>query len=179
MTSHPVPVEAAIQVFLDRFDVLIDDWSATSAKLEDLQKALAACGARQAQIKADVDQLQSAATLLGFDMFAEHDKRNLLAASDGSDIKPSQPMAPLASTAFKVKDWVLQAVKDAYPEPVRATELRARLREQGHDIHDKTIGMTLYRWLKRGKVSRTNLDWYYEPEPLVDHDDRQPMGGLF
>lgn len=52
----------------------------------------------------------------------------------------------------------------AHPDPVRAAALREKLEMAGIKTHEKTVGMTLYRLLREGKLRREGWDWFFIPE---------------
>ncbi len=103
-------------------------------------------------------------------------------SSDGGT--PQMPGAAHAGlTAPTIKDRVLVAAEKAYPNPVRVTELRQQFGQSGIVVHEKSLGVALYRWSKAGRVRREGRDWYYVPVngsasmgpiPQIDLD-----GGLF
>jgi hypothetical protein len=90
------------------------------------------------------------------------------AVPPGVKYPPPRPAPPLdtgpSTGRPKVKDHVLDAAKAAYPNAVRAAEISKTLAATGMHIHEKTVGMSLYRWLQVGKVRRDGRDWYYVPE---------------
>ena len=107
----------------------------------------------------------SAARLFGFELIpavASHDQRQ-----NTPDQKPLPKIdkstgLPKPKT---IKKLVLEEAKAVYPEPIRARAIREKLEAlRGEVLHEKTIGMTLYRLLKEGALRRNNWDWYYIPE---------------
>lgn len=63
-----------------------------------------------------------------------------------------------------VKEFVLNHMKEIYPETIRSRNLQEIYeRETGQIVHEKTIGMTLYRLLKDGLVSRDGWNWQLVP----------------
>ena len=71
---------------------------------------------------------------------------------------------PTDSRPKTIKDHVLEAAQQAYPNPIRASALRRLLEEKGIKVHEKTIGMTLYRLSQRGLLTRMGWDWTFVPE---------------
>jgi hypothetical protein len=67
-----------------------------------------------------------------------------------------------------IREAVLDLAKAAFPQAVFAAELRKALEKQrGGTLHDKTIGMTLYRLSKDGLMRREGQkNWFYVP-PLT------------
>lgn len=76
---------------------------------------------------------------------------------------------------LSVRLMVLEELKQAFPHPVRAGTVRKLLQEKGINVHEKTVGMTLYRLsLGDRPLSRRSgrLDWYYVPD-----GEEQPSSG--
>ena len=86
-------------------------------------------------------------------------------ADEGASAAPQQAVpAPKPAATPKIKDFVLIEAKQAYPNPVRSADLRAHLMNIfGREVHEKTIGMTLYRLLKLGLIRREDRDWFFVP----------------
>ena len=82
----------------------------------------------------------------------------------GVDLGPMGTRTGLRS-AQSIKAVILHAAEDAYPSPVRAAAVRGALTVNGYAIHQKTVGMTLYRLSLTGHVRREGLDWYFVPQP--------------
>jgi len=63
-----------------------------------------------------------------------------------------------------VRGLVLAAVEKAYPNAIRAADIHRQLIDRGHPVHEKTVGMTLYRWSLENRVRRDGkMDWYFVP----------------
>jgi hypothetical protein len=75
------------------------------------------------------------------------------------------PAADRIQGGRSIKAMVLQATEDAFPLPVQAAEVRRALGSNGYTIHEKTVGMTLYRLSVSQRVRRDGLDWYFIPQP--------------
>jgi hypothetical protein len=71
------------------------------------------------------------------------------------------------------KDLALEFLKNSYPKHVRAADVQdyveRRLRKK---FHDKTAGMTLFRFSRDGVARRVGWDWFYVPE-----DQREGLKG--
>ena len=64
-----------------------------------------------------------------------------------------------------IRDMVLEQLKLAGKRGMKATPLRGMIESLlGRRLHDKTIGMTLYRLSKDGSVRRDGIDWYFVPD---------------
>lgn len=74
------------------------------------------------------------------------------------------PFPPPSRKPFK--DRALELLQEAYPEPLKAAQIQARIeKEHGSKYHDKTAGMSLYRLSKDGSVRREGKDlWFFVPE---------------
>jgi hypothetical protein len=73
----------------------------------------------------------------------------------------NQPPAKQA----KVKHIVLDRLRELSPEGARSSPLRQYLEQsQGIQVHEKTVGMTLYRLSNDGLVHRKGQTWFYGPQ---------------
>ena len=80
-----------------------------------------------------------------------------------SDVGPSTEGSDGASQPFK--DAVLRALRDAYPHPLKAAEIRSKAETAlSKSFHEKTAGMTLYRLSKDGHVRREGHRWFFVPD---------------
>jgi hypothetical protein len=92
------------------------------------------------------------------------DLARLIEEGDGdADEVPQVPSLPGATST--VREMVLDRVRAAGGNGVKAAEIRAFL-ESAHkmDIHEKTVGMTLYRLLKQRLVGRKGHIWFIAPQ---------------
>lgn len=155
--------QLATEVVVQKFRNIAVEYKQNSEQIEGLQK-------RQAVLELMAQDCYAAARLFGFDLAAETAVSGS-PASIPEDTKP-QNSTPLSNLpAGTIRDMVLEEAQAAYPEPVRATPLRVRLEQRrGESLHEKTIGMTLYRLSKDGLVTRKGRDWFFVPKPT---------GGLF
>lgn len=162
----PSEAEAAKRAIVDRFRETADAYNASTEKVAQLEAAIAAEKEFQSALQNVASDCYSAARLFNFDLIKEFNETVL--AKQHSEHRPevaiTPPPAPQATKPLLIKDLVLQAAQQAYPNAVRASALREALGAAGHSIHEKTIGMTLYRLLKSGIVRRTGRDWYFVPE---------------
>ena len=146
--------------FVDAHNVLFDKWEAgriTIAAARDVieqqQQIIAAAEAEMAECFAKATNLRDAAALLGFDLM-----------SVGQSAAEEMTVEQADTNGFSIKNFVLSRAMAAHPEPIRAATIRDMVRKMGHDIHDKTIGMSLYRWSQKGVLRREGkADWYYIP----------------
>lgn len=79
------------------------------------------------------------------------------------------PLATPAATTLKpppVKAFLAKALKEAGATGAKAAPLReAYARAYGIDIHEKTVGMTLYRMANDGLVRRDGHTWFLAEAP--------------
>lgn len=124
----------------------------------------------------------AAARVLKFDLIAA------AVAGDGEP-KPTEspkimnasPQAALPNAAGKsIREAILNYARAAYPKPVHATALRVELEKARGVLHEKTIGMSLYRLSKEGLVRREGRkDWFYVPPEGEASNPGGDTPGLF
>ncbi len=135
----PDSPEDAIAAIVARYQQLCADHEKAQAHIERLQ-------IHQHGLAAQISDCFAAARLFGFD----------LVAAFGA--------APVGKSGPTIKDLVLEAAELAYPNPVEAAGIRRALAAAGHVIHEKTVGMTLYRLSVKGYVRRDGKQaWYFIP----------------
>jgi hypothetical protein len=122
-------------------------------------------------LRAKINDCFAAARLFEFNLLAEFQgdangdpRQPMLQAPDpiAHELSPVS-VTPVSKSGPPVKVLVLDAVEQAYPRPVRAANIRQELAGRGYAIHEKTVGMTLYRWSLDGHVRRDGRDWYFVP----------------
>jgi hypothetical protein len=172
--APPNEVEAS---FFAKYEDLIGAWAYANRLIEDAKERISREQAEIAQhedfqrhLRANAHKLQDAALLLGFDLFKRHEE--VRQAKLREEVGPQQASPAIAQAPqppaeeFSIKDYVLGEAAMAYPQPVRASEIRDKVLAMGRDIHPKTIGMSLYRWSQKGFLRREGkADWFFvEPE---------------
>lgn len=86
------------------------------------------------------------------------------AASEEIGVDQADGETADAATAPRVRDAILERLKFAGPRGLRASELRQYYENAFATIlHEKTIGMTLYRLSKEERVRREGRTWFYVP----------------
>lgn len=123
-------------------------------------------------LRAKINDCFAAARLFEFNLLAEFQgdangdpRQRMLQAPDdpiAHDLSPVS-VSPVPKSGPPVKVLVLDAAEQAYPRPVQAGNIRHELVGRGYAIHEKTVGMTLYRWSLAGCVRREGRDWYFVP----------------
>ncbi len=75
---------------------------------------------------------------------------------------PQNIPAPAASEPPTIYQMALQYLKQAGDKGAKASVIQTYVEKAlGREIHFKTIGMSLYRLLKRGQVRRKGHTWFY------------------
>jgi hypothetical protein len=90
---------------------------------------------------------------------------------------------PKLEAGATIRELVLERLKLAFPEGLKAADIRAHIEAlRGTELHEKTVGMTLYRLSLDGAVSRTGRTWFFVPEAknpggdtpgLFNRDDKE------
>ena len=154
---------ATQRTFLSRLQMLIDAWTAAETAINQATIEIERQKAAKEAYNSEITKLRNAAEVLGFDLLEVWNASFLATAV--TETAPSSFLSPQPDGSGRIKDLVLLQAKSAYPNAVRAAQIRDLLRSQGHDIHDKTVGMSLYRWLRQGRMERQGMDWFYVPTP--------------
>lgn len=155
MAWNSVEEKAAIlKGTVAKFREIAADYQRTQQHITVLQNRLT-------ELSAQAQDCHSTARLFGFDLIAAaaaqaHSETN---AAPPVEMPPPAPSVPQRPNSIKV--YVLEAARQAFPNPVRATQLRKQLEEQGINVHEKTMGMTLFRLKKEGLVERQGRDWFF------------------
>jgi len=149
---------------LKKFNELLDRQSYITKQIEALnQEALT--------VDEGIQGCRTVAKLFHFDLPEPVEERGeqqhaaislLPSGPAGSPPKPGTRQKSVSDGT--VKDFVLKHLEAIYPETVRSRNLQEMYeRETGQNIHEKTMGMTLYRLLKDELVSRDGWNWRFNP----------------
>lgn len=100
-----------------------------------------------------------------------------LAAKQGRMTSP--PPAVASEQAMpRIRDVILERLKSAGSGGTRAAPIRQYIKEKyGRDIHEKTVGMTLYRLASDKLVHRIGITWFFGPEGPGMQDPGAPTPG--
>lgn len=75
-----------------------------------------------------------------------------------------------------ISEFVLSRLQTAFPNGLKAAGIRDDYeRQHGIILHEKTIGMTLYRLFKTGAVRREGHMWFFAGPPAAE--TKNPGGG--
>lgn len=151
---------------IKRYLRVVAAWQTNKQEIERLQAQIAEIEKKQVDLFKEGDDCTVAARLFGFDLEAEIRALVQETGSSSETAPPAQMPLPISAETSppKVKDLVLAAAREAYPKPVRAAQVRQTLEARGIKVHEKTVGMTLYRWLRAGELRRDGWDWFFVPE---------------
>lgn len=164
---------AAIKAAIGKYLELGREYHAAKREKE---RAEAAKNAADARLLAAVDghaQLVNMGRLFGFDLVKEYQAwdekqsrlpNSKLRAEPATATEIAAAVVEADKPKLTIKDQVAAAARDSYPNPVRASALRKQLEVSGLSIHEKTIGMTLYRLSREGVIRRQGWDWFFVPE---------------
>lgn len=160
-------VEIAKIVIVERFRQLARDYNASLARVANLNEMMQTETNLQAQMQAIAQDCHAAARVLGFDLVAEASAVPQEGASVSEpaleQIIPPPSPPPISASSMSIRDEVLERARLAYPAAVKATALRAELEKHRGALHEKTIGMTLYRLSRDGLVERDGRNWFFVP----------------
>jgi hypothetical protein len=66
--------------------------------------------------------------------------------------------------------FALAMLRDHYPKGIKAPQIRAAfLSERGIELHEKTMGMSLWRLKASGAIRREGHLWFSVPAPSAHH----------
>jgi hypothetical protein len=170
MPDSPEEVRAAI---LARYRKLCAEHEMAQQNVELVQ-------AHQRELMTQINDCFAAARLFEVDLVAEFQGKAKSDPRQPTLLTPDPvapgllpvPAAPGVRTGPSVKTLVLEAAARAYPRPVRASDVRRELEKLGYTIHEKTVGMTLYRWSLSHFPQRAGRDWYFIPPDQIPPDQR-------
>jgi hypothetical protein len=168
MTQPPTYRDPKVQLFLDTYQTTLRAWGVIYEEAKRIREQLADVELRLKAADEAYQEVVAAAAVFGIDV-ATLWKERLDAVQaeqpEGTPIPALTATPPVDGSPEKsIKDRVLEAAQSAYPNPVKASGLRKQLEETGLKVHEKTVGMTLFRLSKRGLMRRRGLEWFFVPE---------------
>jgi hypothetical protein len=159
------PAKTAV---IERFRRIATEYQKIVDSIQGHNAAIAELHEKLNSLNPIAQDCYAAARLFGFDLAAEA----AVMADDGEKVSPLLETSPPAHPKGKtIRELVLEEAEKAFPEAVRASPLRLKLEHmRGEKLHEKTIGMTLYRLLKDGFLRRDKRDWYFVPPDKRDKE---------
>lgn len=130
-------------------------------RIEDANASIQRLMREFRELSEQVEQLDAAAKVFGLPV-------------DGDSVKTPTP--PQAKNKRQFKHIAFDVLKRAYPNTVKASEIQEEAERQlGRKFHDKTAGMTLYRFLQKRIAERVgHSDWRYIPPKEEGRGESQP-----
>lgn len=162
-------VRAAI---VRRYRQVCAEWTLDREQIKNFQTKIAYLETRQRELAERAKGYADAGRQFGVDVIAElesqlhHEQEQQRQGSfeiiEGPQTSP--PIQPPPERGPAVKDVILEIARQAFPQPVQAKEIRQELLNRGISTHEKTAGMTCYRWSLDGLMRRSGRNWYFVPE---------------
>ncbi len=179
----------------DPKSTILEVTGAVVAEWHEAARIIADQQARQNALSARYADLQAAARVFGFDLDSEYQiwmakivdavasriGDNSVSINGPVTVTATAEAAPTIPPpkARTIKEIVLEAAKEAYPKAIRASGVRNLLGMQGFNVHDKTVGMTLYRLSREGAIKRVGkADWFFIPENERQNEESPADTGL-
>src|SRR5258708_11781804 len=137
--------DVAKVAIIHRYRQICADWASDQSRINELQSGISEIQNHQASLAAEANDCIAAARVFHFDLLAETNKQieqefRRQGAFDLIDTPPpSAPIQPPQPKSPKIKNLVLGYLEQAYPRPVKASEIRRGLTNQGIAIHDTTV----------------------------------------
>jgi len=165
---------AAIFAAVCKFRDLHIEWHSALQEQEHGKIIVQQAKERKRSVNAQYAQLVAMAELFGFDVQEEFRKDQERQQQLPNQSPSANQIVNMAEDVTEenpktVKEHAIRAAELAYPNSIRASTLRQKLEEMGIKVHEKTVGMTLYRLSKDGMLRRDGWDWFFVPE-----DERRP-----
>jgi hypothetical protein len=82
----------------------------------------------------------------------------LIGQNGGGDVQSTELVD--GSLSPNIRELVVARLQQAGKAGIKAAEIREFLGAQGVELHEKTVGMTLYRLSKEGRARREGRTWY-------------------
>jgi hypothetical protein len=156
------------------------------AERTDIRKTRAALGVRDREIDRELADIQAAGRVFGIEIDLPKEEedawqRSFFEAPFQRTIrrlimepKEAAPETTAAAKAVatkaempRISDIVLDRLKEAAERGTKAAPIQAYIENTyGKKIHDKTVGMTLYRLQREGRVRRQGHTWFIVPETM-------------
>lgn len=165
--------EAAIEAITDRFRVIAAEYQNLEGQIRAAQETIAKLQSQLEPLRQQAGDCYAAARVLNFDLIARvaaPPPTYPLSSEMTFHIEAPTPPVTVMPATRSIRDEILALAKTAFPEPLRAASVKEQLEKTRGPLHYKTVGMTLYRLAKEGKmVRRGQKNWFYVPP----HDDAE------
>ncbi|MBA3526793.1 MAG: hypothetical protein H0T82_07730 [Sphingomonas sp.] len=102
------------------------------------------------------------------------DVPGLLSKMEDGQFSSAKPV--VAKRSIPIRTVILEYLHTAGEQGAKAAQVRQHLADaHGITVHEKTPGMTLYRLLKEGLVSRNGRTWY--AKQVTENDENEASSG--
>lgn len=164
----------AIAAIVARCRVFAGQYQDAEKRIRDAEAIIATEQASKKKTVAFINDCIAAARVLEFDLPAAMKK-----GGDATEVGLPRPDdTSVGASRIPIRELVLQIARDAAPIAIRASEVRKQIEAQRGPIHEKTVGMTLYRLSKDGAVRREGRDWYFVHRPTDPADGKKAATDL-
>lgn len=131
---------------MSKYNALKAKQNKLCSRRDSLERAIKECDSR-------LEDCFAAARLFGINL-----------TSSPTDIQQNLGILGNLEDKPTLRDFVLSTLKKQHPAPLKAREIQEQYEFLYGKIHDKTVGMTLYRLSKDGEVVRKGRDWTFSAE---------------
>ena len=161
--------DAAVFAVMKKVDDIAARWNDARAEADHAREQLKTADEQQKICASQYEDCKVTARLFGFDLdvewkayLARQHRADTAAEAQANSIPASGSGIDTEETKRPtIREFVLETAKQAYPNHIRAVELRRQLETKGIITHEKTIGMTLYRLSKEQLLRRSGRSWFF------------------
>lgn len=148
--------------------------AAALKKLAVAKKAQQKAQERVEEAEREVGDLDAGARAFGLDLaIVSQEGRTVIEVKRAESDTATE--SPGAIDEPSTREIILEALEDAYPNPLKARELKMIIEQRlGRPIHYKTPGMTLYRLALHQAVHRAGNNWFWSPPATQGDPDPKP-----
>jgi len=158
--------EAARRGILRLYKRVCTEWTLDREQIKSFKEKIAHLEAHQRELAQQARELAAAGRYFSIDMDVALGEQAQQSSFEIMEETPaSTPIQPAPEKALSVRMLILEIARQAYPQPVQANGIRLELLKRGIHTHEKTPGMTCYRWSLEDFMRRSGRDWYFVPEP--------------
>lgn len=154
--------KAAVAAIKQKYDKLLTEHLEIATQIGKLKK-------RDLELLQNLEDCQAAARLFGAEdeIMSAHPAPTLVERGGRAVEIPLYGRvgnAPRKRGGRRVRDIVLERLEAAGTEGTKAAPIREHVEAAvGQKIHEKTVGMTLYRLAQDGLAKREGLKWFFVP----------------
>ena len=160
--TFPTPeLQAVVNMTVRKAETIVAEYERIDNWVIQAEANIQAARDRQDVLRALYEQCVGTAQLFGFNL--EHEREQATASSEPISSILSETDIP--DRRQSIREIILDLGREGVGQPLKAATLRAAVEARyGKEVHDKTVGMTLYRLSKEGAFVRRGYEWYFVPE---------------